>query len=1141
MNWQEDTNITAEEIFRGIDKVLHSPDMPLSEAGRRLHSLLELTCDAGTRDSREAFGNLFAKVDFLCRRFRITNPSDVSAIQRMRRHSNHPESLLPEDLPYDCRALSLLASAVFSTDIPHDVASSIPHQPQPHQRGAHVDYRCLRCIIDCVEGRRFTAHTDTEGHEQVTVDFSDPQSDYLVPILRSGMQVNLIDAKTVADGKALQASPIVVEPDVLIDISSIARCFTPMGHHPLAYTLNRLQPNQPTQPILLGNFAGNALNDIINAGDGYQWTNTLKENFRTSAVDYCTCTDFNPLSFKDEARSQASNIQGIVDELFGGSHPFQRSHAIIEPSFICEELGLQGRADLMTTDMKLLVEQKSGKNYNIQNGSPNAFGSFQKEDHYVQLLLYYGVLHQNFHVNPRDIDFRLLYSKYPLPGGLVVVNYFHSLFLEAMAFRNRVVATAFHIARHGFGSVAGHINATTLNEKGDRSKLFFVYLKPPIDKAEAILQGLSPLAKAYFCRMATFVYNEQLASRLGTLTGVGQSTADLWNMPLTEKKEQGCIFTDLQLTHRERDDNGGGYNLLRFSVPPQGQDFLPNFRPGDPIYLYSYPTETEPDVRHSILLKGSLISFDEKTLTVHLRDGQQNAGIFDRLCVGHPHASFSFAIEHADYGGGSLMKGLFEMASAPPDRIGLLLGQRKPRRDTNLTLTQSYSPDYDEIVLKAKQALDYFLLVGPPGTGKTSMALQFIVREALSAPTSEGTRPAVLLLAYTNRAVDEICGMLEKAGIGYLRIGNEYVCDERYRHRMLSHVIGDNPRLDNIRQTVAEAQVVVATTLSMQAQQALLGVKHFQLAVVDEAGQILEPGLIGLLASHRSGRCDIDKFILMGDYKQLPAVVQQGTADTPVNEPLLNDIGIRDCRDSLFERLIRWEHHCGRTQFVGVLHKQGRMHPDIADFPDRMFYDREQLECVPLQHQLEKSLPYSLPSADYMDDALKEHRMIFIPSEDNGDAGSSDKVNPSEALIVADMLRRIYRFTAGHFDPQSTVGVIVPYRNQIAMIRRATARLGIPVLQQVSIDTVERYQGSQRDIIIYSFTVTHRYQLDFLTANSLEEDGRTVDRKLNVAITRARRQLILTGHEPTLRHNAIFASLIDYIADKGGLVRRKDL
>ena len=217
------------------------------------------------------------------------------------------------------------------------------------------------------------------------------------------------------------------------------------------------------------------------------------------------------------------------------------------------------------------------------------------------------------------------------------------------------------------------------------------------------------------------------------------------------------------------------------------------------------------------------------------------------------------------------------------------------------------------------------------------------------------------------------------------------------------------------------------------------------------------------------------------------------------------------------------------------------MHPDIADFPDRMFYDREQLECVPLQHQLEKSLPYSLPSADYMDDVLKEHRMIFIPSEGNGDAGSSDKVNPSEALIVADMLRRIYRFTAGHFDPQSTVGVIVPYRNQIAMIRRATARLGIPALQQVSIDTVERYQGSQRDIIIYSFTVTHRYQLDFLTANSLEEDGRTVDRKLNVAITRARRQLILTGHEPTLRHNAIFASLVDYIADKGGLVRRKGL
>ena len=94
------------------------------------------------------------------------------------------------------------------------------------------------------------------------------------------------------------------------------------------------------------------------------------------------------------------------------------------------------------------------------------------------------------------------------------------------------------------------------------------------------------------------------------------------------------------------------------------------------------------------------------------------------------------------------------------------------------------------------------------------------------------------------------------------------------------------------------------------------------------------------------------------------------------------------------------------------------------------------------------------------------------------------------------------------------------------MIRREIARLGLPQLNHISIDTVERFQGSQRDVIIYSFTVTQPYQLDFLTANCFEEDGRIIDRKLNVAMTRARKQLIMTGNSHVLRQNAVFAQLI---------------
>ena len=283
------------------------------------------------------------------------------------------------------------------------------------------------------------------------------------------------------------------------------------------------------------------------------------------------------------------------------------------------------------------------------------------------------------------------------------------------------------------------------------------------------------------------------------------------------------------------------------------------------------------------------------------------------------------------------------------------------------------------------------------------------------------------------------------------------------------------------------------------------------------------------------------KFILIGDYKQLPAVVQQDAAASSVEEPLLLDICLDNCRDSLFERLIKAERKAGRKDFIGILHHQGRMHPDIAEFPNKMFYFHENLEPVPCPHQLEQSLKYDKPSEDNLDDALKQHRMIFISSKPCRSTELSDKVNISEAKIVAELLKRIYRFYGDSFNAQKTVGVIIPYRNQIAMIRKEIEKLGIPALENVSIDTIERYQGSQRDVIIYSFTIQNRYQLNFLTSNCFEEGGHIIDRKLNVAITRARKQMIMTGNVQTLLHNRTFKQLITYTKECGKYIDFLDL
>jgi hypothetical protein len=556
-------------------------------------------------------------------------------------------------------------------------------------------------------------------------------------------------------------------------------------------------------------------------------------------------------------------------------------------------------------------------------------------------------------------------------------------------------------------------------------------------------------------------------------------------MPLTEKLETGNIILNGQLSATL------------------------NFRRGDMVYVYNY--DKEPDVRSAILYKGTIESISSKSIKVRYNDKQQG---FD------PMSQDKWAIEHAasDMNTTSAIKSLHQFITSNDRKRALLLGGRKPEADTSLRLSRSYHPDYDDVLLRAKQSRDYFLLIGPPGTGKTSMALRFMVEEA------EGD---LLLMSYTNRAVDEICAMLDDAGRDYLRIGNETSCDPRFKSHLLENKLSENAKLDDIRQYMETVSIVVGTTSMLQARPFIFQLKHFSLCIVDEASQILEPGLVGLLISD-----SIKRFILIGDHKQLPAVVQQSEEESLVDHPLLTAIGITNCRQSLFERLLHWERHCQRSQFIGILRKQGRMHPDIAAFPNLMFYPNEQLEPVPLKHQTDTSLHYDLESNDVVDDLLKQHRLLFIHSENpqqNGiteDSNFSDKTNPAEARIVADLLYRIHRFYGDSFNPDKTVGVIVPYRNQIAMIRQEIEKLKLHQLEQISIDTVERYQGSQRDVIIYSFTVSRPYQLDFLTSNCFIEEGRTIDRKLNVAITRARKQLIMTGNATLLCRNAIFKQLI---------------
>jgi hypothetical protein len=885
------------------------------------------------------------------------------------------------------------------------------------------------------------------------------------PLLRVGMQLNIV-------GDLSEPQLVVVEPDFLMDVTAVAGCFAQPGMHPLSYTLKRMEPRANSQAILLGNFAGAALDDIIAKGKDYDVSNTLWRSFREQAMQFCACEDFDSQRFIDDARQQAANLEEVVAELF--AH-YDRRHALLEPSFVCEALGLQGRVDLMTDDLQLLVEQKSGRNHRIEKQA----AIVHRTDHFVQLLLYYGILRMNFQQHHEAIDIRLLYSKYPAREGLLRVDYQPRLLARAIQMRNLLVAWELHFAREG---------------------------------TEALLPLLPPMGETerdYFLRMTRFVYREQLCSRMQARPGQ-YAISDLWRMPTDEKLRTGNIYTGLQLLEKQQSDQDGGFDLLTLGIPEDTTDYVRNFRRGDSVYLYHY--DGSPDVRRHILYKGTLQEIQEKRLVVRLNDGQHNS---DLLTDG------TYAVEHgsSDNATAGDLRSIYELVTADDlQRRQLLLGQRAPEADMSQKLSRSYHPDYDDILLKAKQARDFFLLVGPPGTGKTSMALRFLVEEELctmhTLKLKDGTIEAskfdylrILLTAYTNRAVDEICDMLTAANIDYLRLGNEASCDPRFVGHLLEHRLGERPKLAEMQQLIREMPVVVATTSMLQSRPFIFSLKRFSLCIVDEASQLLDPGIVGVLTK------DIDRFILIGDHKQLPAVVQQ------------QDSG--DCSRSLFERLLRQERQAGRTQFVGVLHKQGRMHPDVAAFTNELFYQDEQITPVPLTHQKATTLDYDQPSEDGLDDLLRKERVVFFDSgrlEKSGQSVIDGKA--SEAAFVGDLLRRIYRFYGERFDPQKTIGIIVPYRIEIGRIRHEIAKLKIPELLDISIDTVERYQGSQRDVIIYDFAINDNSQLQFITATCFEDGGHVIDRKLNVAMTRARKQLLMVGNATILRQNEIFAALI---------------
>lgn len=1125
----------AIESYELLLAVCKAGEDELTVGYKQMRDLLERICRAQMQSGSLQMTDLSARISFIAAKTGLS-VGEQNRLHTFRLTSNQilNRCLEPnrENLLRDVKTLAFLIRKLSEENIPDELYRLLPRADATYLVAPPARERVRRmrvCFQYADEQYLYVTPLDEVSEKPYLVRYNIPQINEefaeTCKLLWQHAQVNLLDV-AIDEAGILTPSFIVLEPDYLIDISSLAECFRDYGHHPGNYFLSRMQPIENARPLLLGNIANLFLDEWIHApNEDIDYRTCMQKAFRRYPIELAACPDLRDREkerqFFDDCKLHFEHIRETVNDTFhAAGYELDKTDAVLEPSYICEALGLQGRLDYMQRDMSSFIEMKSGKadEYAIR-------GKVEpKENNKVQMLLYQAVLQYSMGMDHRKVKAYLLYTRYPL---LYPSRPSWAMVRRVIDLRNRIVADEYGIQLHNNPEYTARkldeINVSTLNERGLRGRFWETYLRPPIDRFQEKLQRLSAIEKSYFYAVYNFLTKELYTFKSGDVDYEGRTgAASLWLSTLAEKCEAGEIIYNLRIRENHAADEHKAYLLLVRSdleekELPEAvadndiQNVLPNFRQGDAIILYERNCGMD-NVTNKMVFKGNIEHLTDHEIGIRLRATQQNPSVLP--------ADSLYAIEHdtMDTTFRSMYQGLYAYLSATQERRDLLLAQRPPKFDESLDfLVSQAKDDFTRVALKAKAAQDYFLLIGPPGTGKTSCALKKMV-ETFHA--DKGAQ--ILLLSYTNRAVDEICKSLAsiRPAVDFIRVGSELSCDETYRTHLIENELASCNRRSEVYERIRSCRIIVGTVAAISGKLELFRLKHFNVAIIDEATQILEPQLLGILCARgEEGGNAIDKFILIGDHKQLPAVVLQSSEQSAIYEESLLSIGLTNLKDSLFERLYR---NCTARQSSLTSHpsydmlcRQGRMHPEVALFANRAFYGGR-LIPVGLPHQLE--------------DSDTVCRLAFYPSVPEK-TGTSTKINHSEARIVADLVARIYEDCRTDFDEARTLGIITPYRSQIALIKKEIAALGIPALNRIMVDTVERFQGSERDVIIYSCCINSYFQLKFVS-NLTEEDGTLIDRKLNVALTRARKQMFVTGVPKYLKSNPLYESLLNLMEYK---------
>jgi len=328
-----------------------------------------------------------------------------------------PESELQKFCLFDLKNLCQFIAFICDCNIPGSLIALFPTEKVPSFTPILVG-ECLRAIVEqWDDDYAYVQIEDVSDEELTKVSYSygniiyNYDWSYLKDMFYKGAQLNLVRPRE--DDGVIYPELIIFEPDYLVNISTVAHCFTNYADSPFVELTKKLEPSKTTEAIVLGNLAGQLLDESIHQlPNTRSYTESVKDFFKNNAIGLLTA-GVGP-QFHSDAQRQKQNItQAIQVSLPTALQRFNSKDGLVEPSFFSEMLGLQGRMDYLQMDFKVLLEQKSGK------GSfpyDNFTTPRQTDEHYVQLLLYMALIRYNYREiyerNGKELHAFLLYSKY---------------------------------------------------------------------------------------------------------------------------------------------------------------------------------------------------------------------------------------------------------------------------------------------------------------------------------------------------------------------------------------------------------------------------------------------------------------------------------------------------------------------------------------------------------------------------------------------------------------------------------------------------------------------------------------------------------------------------------------------------------